>query len=74
MFVEESTPDTPSDCHICRSVGVVWGVNVRIYGIYGVFGTALWKIFVSFLRSELVRSQQRPFICTWNNLPGESDE
>ena len=20
-------PDTPWDCHICRSVGVVWGVN-----------------------------------------------
>ena len=25
-------PDTPWDCHICRSVGVVWGVNVGIYG------------------------------------------
>ena len=20
-------PDTPWDCHICRSIGVVWGVN-----------------------------------------------
>ena len=25
-------PDTPRNCHICRSVGVVWGVNVGIYG------------------------------------------
>ena len=25
-------PDTPWDCHICRSIGVVLGVNVGIYG------------------------------------------
>ena len=25
-------------CHVCRSVGVVWGVNVGIYAIRGVFG------------------------------------
>ena len=25
-------------CHICRSVGVVLGVNVGIYGIHGVSG------------------------------------
>ena len=24
-------------CHICRSVGVVWGVNVSIYGVYGTY-------------------------------------
>ena len=29
-------PNTPWDCHICRSVGVVWGVNVGIYDIHGV--------------------------------------
>ena len=31
-------PNTPWDCHICRSVGVVLGVNVGIYGIHGVSG------------------------------------
>ena len=28
----QAYPDTPWDCHICRSVGVVLGVNVGIYG------------------------------------------
>ena len=36
-----SIPDTPWDCHICRSVGVAWGVNVGIYGIHGVSGNEL---------------------------------
>ena len=31
-------PNAPWDCHICRSVGVVWGVNVGIYAIHGVYG------------------------------------
>ena len=25
-------------CHICLYIGVVWGVNVGIYGIHGVSG------------------------------------
>ena len=32
------SPYTPWDCRICRSVGVVLGVNVGIYGIHGVSG------------------------------------
>ena len=34
-------PNTPWDCHICRSVGVVLGVNVGIYDIHGVSGNAI---------------------------------
>ena len=30
--VQRHHPDTPWDCHICRSIGVVLGVNVGIYG------------------------------------------
>ena len=36
------------ECHICRSVGVVWGVNVGIYCIHGVYG--VWDT----LRCQLV--------------------
>ena len=32
------TGHAPWDYHICRSVGVVWEVNVGIYGIHGVYG------------------------------------
>ena len=38
-------PDTPWDCHICRSVGVVLGVNVGIYGIHGVSGYDMYGIY-----------------------------
>ena len=37
-LLESPNPDAPWDCHICRSVGVFWEVNVGIYGIHGVFG------------------------------------
>ena len=35
---KQQIPDTPWECHICRSVGVVWGVNVGIYDRHGVSG------------------------------------
>ena len=35
---DQKNPDAPWECHICRSVGVVWGVNVGIYGIHGASG------------------------------------
>ena len=37
-WAEEKDPNTPWDWHICRSVGVVSGVNVGIYGIHGASG------------------------------------
>ena len=35
---QKHVPDTPWDCHICPSIGVVLEVNVGIYGIHGVSG------------------------------------
>ena len=40
--LQHQIPDTPWDCHICRSVGVVLGVNVDIYAIRGV-SMSVWE-------------------------------
>ena len=67
-------PDTSWDCHMCPSVGVIWGVNVGIYAIHGVSGYSIYAFFNSHMMIDLhtknvPRSSANP--CTMNHVSHE---